>query len=44
MKQLKIFEDQKKEDINNMKNNNALLKQKNQELTLILNSLENKFC
>ena len=43
MKEIKKLEKQKENDIINMKNNNAILKQKNEQLLLMLNALENKF-
>ena len=43
LKEIKELEKQKENDIINMKNNNAILKQKNEQLLLMLNALENKF-
>ena len=43
MQEIKEFEKQKNEDIKNFKNNNKILEQKNQQLMLMLTSLESKF-
>ena len=42
VEEIKEMEKQKEEEIRNMKNNNGILKQKNEQLILILNSLELK--
>ena len=43
MQEIKEFEKQKNEDIKNFKNNNKILEQKNQQLMLMLTSVESKF-
>ena len=42
VKEIKEFENQKENEIKNMKNNNISLKQKNEQLILMLNTLESK--